>query len=108
MTIVARTVHPFMGIQHEQEKHFPAQNRTFLIITYQAYNAFGLIGPEQNGVAILDKDQGEVLCDQIGVQDTGYHGASVKQVELFHEILGMPWEKFRAFVNRQEQLRYEL
>ena len=29
-------------------------DRTFRVVLYGAYNAFGLIGPEKNGIAVLE------------------------------------------------------
>jgi len=79
-------VGPFMGVGFDKRVTFNCRNksgprtRTFRIITYQAYNAFGLIGPEFNGVAVLDEDQKQVLCDNIEREQTGYFGVSAAQV----------------------------
>jgi hypothetical protein len=81
---------------------------TFRLITYQAYNALGLIGPEHNGIAIFDLDRYKVVCDRVLEQDTGYYGASAKQVSFFNRLVEMSWSTFREFVNSHPQHRYEL
>ena len=72
-------------------------NRTFRVVLYGAYNAFGLIGPEKNGIAILDDDRRAVVLDGHCPQDSGYYGPSDQQVEEFERILGLPAAEFVEF-----------
>lgn len=72
-------------------------NRTFRVVLYGAYNAFGLIGPEKNGIAILDDDRRAVVLDGHCPQDSGYCGPSEQQVEEFQRICGLPAEEFVEF-----------
>ena len=41
------------------------KERTFRLAIYGAFNAYGLIGPERNGIVILDEDERAVLCDDM-------------------------------------------
>ena len=82
--------------------------RRFRIILYGAYNAFGLIGSECNGVAILDEDNKSVVCDAIAQADTGYFGPKQDQREAFKNLVNLDWEDFRAFINEHPRHRYEI
>jgi hypothetical protein len=108
--LVAKNLMPFMGIQFERAIPFKvgSKTRTFHVIVYQAYNAFGLIGPENNGIGIADDDNRQVLCDQIAKQGTGYFGASQAQFDEAERICGLQWESFKEFVNKQPTLRMPL
>ena len=107
--LVSRSVGPYTGVEYKEEKCFSdGVDRKFIIATYQAYNAFGLIGSECNGIVILDDDKKQVLCDEIAIQSTGWFGASTEQVELFNRLLGMTWEEFQEFVNSHPRSRYEI
>jgi len=82
--------------------------RVFRIIVYSAYNAFGLIGTEDNGVAILDEDYRRVLTDKIAPQLTGMFGPSGGQETIFTSLVVMPADLFREFVNTHPRSRYTL
>jgi len=70
------SVGPFMGIEFDQTRTVlvAGHPRRFRIVAYEAYNAFGLIGPEKNGVAVLDEDHKYVVTDEIARTDSGYCG----------------------------------
>jgi hypothetical protein len=108
--IKGRQYGPLMGIQFERKLSFRDGKRTrrFLVVVYAAYNAFGLIGPESNGVAILDEDRKQVLVDEIAKQPSGYSGASDMQVARAAAISKMGWAAFRALVNENPRRRYEI
>ena len=67
---------PFTGIAFDAQRQVLVNGavRRFRIVAYEAYNACGLIGPEQNGVAVLDEDHKAIVCDQLWQADTGYFG----------------------------------
>ena len=77
-------------------------DRTFRIITYQAYNAFGLVGSEFNGVAILDEDSKKVVARNIGKTSSGYYGVTKAQNKLADAILSMTWEELNKLIEDQE------
>ena len=124
--IGAKQVGPFMGVQFDEKVSFKTRKdggtyeRNFRIITYQAYNAFGLIGPEYNGVsahryehrracvAVLDEDQKKVLCDEIEKESTGYFGVSEAQTKKAEWLSGVKWGEFRRFINNHPRKRYDI
>lgn len=107
MSIGFKQVGPFMGVQFDKVKKF-RNGRSFRIVAYQAYNAFGLIGSECNGVAILDEDKKSVVCDEIDKEGSGYYGLSEHQLKTAATIASMDWKQFRVFVNSNPRLRYAI
>ena len=102
---------PFVGVQYEAVIEFKLArrpSRRFHIFTYRAYSACGLIGHECNGVAVCDIDKGQVLCDEIAKQRSGYHGASKEQAERVLRFIGTSWQEFRQFINSNPRARYSI
>jgi hypothetical protein len=80
-------------------------NRTFRVVLYGAYNAFGLIGTENNGIAVLDEDRRQVVLDCHCQQDTGSFGPSEAQVADFLRICSMDGQEFVEFCNSHPRSR---
>lgn len=85
--------------------HFVSKKRTFRILLYGAYNAMGLIGPEMNGIAVLDEDNKCVLTDGLAREESGYFGPSRSQIKYFNELVESDWETFRTTINNSERSR---
>lgn len=109
-SLVPHNLGPYTGVQHQRQVTFdtPHGPRTFRLLTYQAYNAYGLIGSECNGVAVLDEDQVQVLADELGRESTGYFGASRAQVDLLNALAEGGWDAFRQAINTSGRNRYEV
>lgn len=97
---------PYMGVQFDQFVEFG--KRRFRVFTYQAYNAMGLIGSEENGIAIADDVKRQIICDGLCKQGSGYFGASQQQIDQAEAICAMDWDTFRNFVNGCPNLRMKL
>ena len=108
--LVAKNIMPYMGVQFDQNVEFNTTNgiRNFRVFTYQAYNAYGLIGSEVNGIAICDDDRKQLVCDGIASQSSGYCGASQFQFDEAERICSLQWKQFLGFVNSQVRCRYTL
>jgi hypothetical protein len=98
-----KRVGQFMGVQEDKTLTFGERN--FRIILYGAYNAHGLIGPECNGIAVLDEDNKCVVLDEEAKQDTGYYGASERQKQRFKEVIEMTWDVFKTWVAEHPRAR---
>ena len=98
---------PFMGVQNQKKVTYK-NNRTLLFVLYAAYNACGLIGSEFNGIAILDEDNKCVICDNLAREDSGYFGATSKQVKEFERITNLQWEDVRTVANNSSRSRCDL
>lgn len=76
------------------------KSQRFLIIVYGAYNAYGLIGTEKNGIAILDMNNKIVIADEIFIGKSGE-----EQREEASRCAALSWKEFCAYVNEQETSR---
>jgi hypothetical protein len=100
-----------MGVTRDKVIKFKINNkhsRSFRVIVFGAYNAYGLIGPEHNGIAVLDEDNRSVLCDRIAEESSGYFGPSERQLESFDNIAAMTWAEFRELINAHSRTRYKI
>lgn len=106
--IEGKNLMPYMGVANEfaiDVKKSNGQVRHFKAFTYQAYNAYGLIGPENNGIAIVDQDKMRVVTDGICPIESGYFGTSPEQAAEAKKLAGMDQKEFVAFVNATKNLR---
>lgn len=82
-----------------RDKIITLNNQKFRIILYGAINAGGLIGPEMNGIAILNEEEKTICADGFERIDSGYFGPSSKQIEKFEEVCKMNFIQLQALVN---------
>lgn len=68
---------------------------TYLIGIAGAYDAFGLIGPEHNGIFILDDTHKRVVLDRDNEETSGYHGPSQRQWAALKAWMEMSEREFR-------------
>lgn len=83
-------------VSRDQTRGF--RGRTLRVILYGAYNALGLIGPEDNGIAILDETRKRMILDGHQKEETGYFGPSKSQVEEFVRIMAMDDDQLEEFI----------
>jgi hypothetical protein len=79
-------------------------DRIFKVVIAAAYNA-GIIGPEHNGIAVLDDNNKAVLLDQHVKIGSGYFGPSEEQKAEFARIVAMDWNEFADFVRSNRRYR---
>lgn len=96
----------FHGVQFHKTVSFGGRN--FLILTYQALNVFGMIGPEYNGVAVIDLDRCCVVGREMEKRDSGYFGVSRSAWDLAWGLTQMDWATFKETVNRYNDGTREL
>ena len=107
----ALNIGPYTGVEYEATLEFKLArrpSRKFFVFTYKAYNACGLVGHECNGVAILDENRKQVLCDELAKQVSGWSGASEAQVDLVRRLQASGWNEFRQTINQSGRNRYSL
>jgi hypothetical protein len=75
---------PFMFVWAQQKRTIGKgkKARTYHIIGYGAYNAFGLIGTEKNGIAICSIDDKCVITDEIAIGHVGACGTDAQRAEF--------------------------
>jgi hypothetical protein len=91
--LVSKNIGPYTGIE------FDKTVGTFRVITYQAYNALGLIGSECNGIAILNEANQTVLLDEHMKQGSGYCGVGQQVMTEAKRICDMIRNDFQSFVS---------
>lgn len=71
-----------------------------------AYNAFGLIGPEHNGIFVLDDTHKRVVLDRDTEESSGYYGPSPRQWARLKEVMEMTDAQFRDFIFTHPRSRF--
>lgn len=101
---------PFEFCTYETTLRFqtPEGKRTFRVCIYKAYNAFGLIGTEKSGIAVLDEDNKCVCTDEICKAPSGYDQPTRTAIEYWDQIIRMDWEEFQNMVNNSPRRRVEI
>lgn len=77
----------------------------YLVGIAGAYNAFGLIGPEHNGIFVLDDTNKQVVLDQYEPQSSGYNGPSQHQWDVLGNIMRLDDQDFITFITTNERSR---
>lgn len=101
---IANQVGPYMYADGAMAEKTFEGGRTFIVVIAGAYNA-GIIGSEHNGIAILDKDHGQVVLDQHLITGSGYSGPSRDQQLEFQRIMKLDWAGFRDFMRDHPRFR---
>jgi hypothetical protein len=105
------SVGPYLGVSFDGRVTFETESgaRTFRVIVYAAFNAHGLIGPECNGIAVLDENKRMVVMDEGNKIVSGYYGPGRHQLcAAQHMVTDFPWESFRGYVNSHPRNRYQI
>jgi len=77
----------------------------YLVGIAGAYNAFGLIGTERNGLFVLDDTHKRVLLDEHMPKAYGGHGPTQNQWSELGKLMRMPGEAFLAFIATNPRYR---
>jgi hypothetical protein len=80
-------------------------DRSFRVVLYGAYNAMGLIGTENNGIAVLDEDRMQVVLDGHYPEESGAFGATEFQACEWRRICLLSAEEFVEFCNSHPNSR---
>jgi len=97
---------PYVGVSRDR---IVKKGKTrFRILLYGAYNAFGLIGSECNGICILNEDEKNVVTDGVLSVSSGYFGPAKIQLDLFDKLVKAPAREFRDIINSSDNLRYSI
>ncbi len=98
----------YRGIQLLLSADFGKGRGKYLVGTCQAFDVFGLVGSEQNGVFVLNETMGLVVLDRHCEQNTGYFGASAEQFAEAERIAHLDWDDFKAFVGEHPRSRFSI
>ena len=86
-------------------RRYKIGGKTYVIGIAGALDAFGLIGPEHNGIFILDDDEKRVVLDRHCEIASGYFGPSKEQWAEFKRIAELPLTAFRNFCRNNPRYR---
>jgi hypothetical protein len=99
-------VGPYVGVA--MDKTIKKGDTRFRVLLYGAYDAFGLIGSEYNGICVLNEDDKNVVADNMFRESSGYFGPSSNQTEQYNRLVKASNKSFREIVNSSERLRYSI
>ena len=86
-------------------RRYQIDGTNYIIGIAGAYDTFGLIGPEHNGIFILDDDDKRVVLDRHCEIGSGYHGPSEDQWAEFKRIAELPAAAFKNFCRNHPRYR---
>ena len=92
---------------HGAARRYKIGGTTYVIGIAGAYNAYGMIGPEHNGIFILDDDAKRVVLDRHCEELSGYFGPSQAQWEEMKRIAELPITSFHNFCRNNPRYRGE-
>lgn len=101
----AGRVGQFMGVVRDQYRKVGA--KTYRVLVYSAYNAQGLVGSENNGIAVVSDEDREVIADCLGVATAG-SAPTAAQLALFDKLLACSDDEFKMTVNTSGRARHDI
>ena len=88
---------PYMGVTRDEKRG------KLRFVMYNAYNAYGLIGTEYNGIAVLNDEERNVVTDNLAVGES-----QTAKEALFNRLLKCPKATLLDIINTSNRNRYEL
>jgi hypothetical protein len=102
MTHASKNIGPYTWVSRDEHRG------RYRIALYGAFNAYGLIGSEHNGIAVFDDEDKRVVADQLFQADSGYFGPSWDQQKGFDTLMKCSPKEFAAIINNSGRNRYEI
>lgn len=101
------SIKPFTFVWKDAKRTFGKGKKaqTFHVIGYGAYDAFGLIGTEFNGIAICSVTERCVITDNIAQGDVGDCGTPEQRAE-FDRIMSCSEDEFKVACKTLGRPRY--
>jgi hypothetical protein len=78
----------YAGPEHLFERK--VLKETFIIGFATAYNAFGLVGSEKNGIFVLNKTKHDVVLDEHMRVGSGWYGPNAHHLAELQKLKAMP------------------
>lgn len=88
----------------KQFKNDDGGTRTFTVLFAGARNA-GIIGPEDNGIVVLDEDHTTIVLDNYLRSNSGYFGPDLRVQAALADIRNMEWPAFAKFCRDNPRYR---
>jgi len=93
-------VGPYVGVSRDFTRG------RYRILIYGAFDAYGLIGSERNGIAVLDNEDRLVVADDLGLTDSGWFGPTKHQQQLADWLRICPPDAFAEYINSSGRNRH--
>lgn len=101
-----KSVGQYADVSRDEKITPSGSKKNLRVIIYGMYNALGLYGSEDNGIAILDEDDMCVVADGIVCESFGGVGTPTRrQIEEFKRICLMSWKELMAYLPEVESVR---
>lgn len=107
----APTGHPYEAIAMccTRVVDVDGEDITIHIMLSGAYNAYGLIGPEMNGIVVLNDTYKAVVADRICEEPYGWYGGyggpSEAQIARFNLLATMPEDALVEYIRSHKRYR---
>lgn len=102
---IAKQIGPFMYAGDHVLARRKVGKINFIIGIAGAYNARGLIGPEHNGIFVLDDTNKNVVTDRNTEELSGYSGPSERQLAEFERVKALSDREFLDFAKKSPNYR---
>lgn len=93
----------YMGVRDQFDREINGVR--FTVFIYGAYNAFGLIGSECNGIGVVNQTAMCVVTDNVHRASSGWFGATLQQTTAFHQVRVLGDVDFLAWIEATEDFR---
>lgn len=93
----------YMGVRMQFKR--TVDGVTYIVLLYAAYNAFGLIGSEKNGIAILNDTAKYVVTDEICRIGFSWGGADAAQVAEMCTLEVLTDDDFLSYIRKSSNFR---
>ena len=87
----------FIGVSRAADVPSPPR-RAWRILLYAAIQSGGMIGPEFNGIAIVDAVTGDTLLENHFRVSSGYYGPPPAQSNEFSRLAALPLNELQDFL----------
>lgn len=105
MTKISNRIGPFHYADPADIHRRKIEGREFVLGIATAYNAFGLIGTEYNGLFVLDDTDKKVVLDRHAEGPAGGFGPTDQQRAAFEELKRAEPHAFLAFIRSNPRTR---
>jgi len=97
---MSKRIGPFIySGEHIKTVKYPSGD-IYTFVLYSAYNAMGLVGKENNGIAVLDENNKAVVCDKIMCSES-----TDRKIETFHKLINLDFNDMYSFISENGEMR---
>jgi len=95
-------VGPYLTFKHANKECY---GNSYIVGIAYAFDAYGLIGPEHNGIFVLDDTHKEVVLDRHSESIAFRTAPTTTQLDEFKRIMKMNQDEFIIFIQQNPRSR---